>query len=62
MKVSAIRDAPGQFRFSARAADVDLLRLQRTPVTVRLVIGNDVGSQTIPCGVDGSGRRLRCAR
>jgi hypothetical protein len=62
MTVSEIRNAPGQFRFSARALDVDLLRLQRTPVTVRLAVGNDVGSQTIPCGVDVSAKRLLCAR
>jgi hypothetical protein len=62
MKVSAIRNAPGRFRFSVRARDVDLLRLQRTPVTMRLVIGNDVGAQTVPCGVDDSGKRLRCER
>jgi hypothetical protein len=59
---TGIRNAPGQFKFTARARDVDLLRLQRTPVTVRVVVGNDVGSQTVPCGVDAAGKRLLCAR
>jgi hypothetical protein len=61
-RFSGARGREGIRKFTARARDVDLLRLQRTPVTVRVVVGNDVGSQTIPCGVDAAGKRLLCAR
>lgn len=52
--------APGQFTFVIKAQGIDALRLQQPPVTLRLVVGNDIGAHTMPCAANRTRTALRC--
>ena len=47
----AATGTPGQFTFDVLVQGLDLPTLTSAAVTVRLAIGNDTGSNTVPCRV-----------
>jgi hypothetical protein len=49
-----------KFKIALVAKGIDLLRLRSSPVTLRLIVGDDIGAQTVPCAVYRTGARLIC--